>query len=176
MKNIKSIRREYGNSHLSEKNISVDPFAQFENWLSEALDNNILDATSMVLATADKNGIPDARVVLLKEFDHRGFVFFTHYDSPKATQAETSGMVALNFHWPLFSRQVRIKGKIARISQAESEAYFLSRPRESQISTLASQQSSIISSREEFERRIQKLTEEYQGKKFIVRRIGVDTA
>jgi pyridoxamine 5'-phosphate oxidase len=101
---------------------------------------------------------------LLKEFDRNGFVFFTHYNSPKAIQAEKTGVVALNFHWPLFSRQIRIKGKISRISTEESEKYFLSRPKESQINTLASKQSTVIPNRESFEKHIQELTAEYKNK------------
>lgn len=164
MKDIKSIRREYGKKYLNENNISPDPFVQFEHWLEEALENNILDATAMVVSTTDENSWPDARVVLLKEFNSKGFVFFTHYDSPKALQAEKTGVVALNFHWPLFSRQVRIRGRIARISREESEKYFLSRPKESQISTLASKQSSVIPSRESFEKHIEEIRAEYQHK------------
>ena len=162
MIDIKSIRRKYGNQPLNEEGISADPFALFGLWLKEALEKDILDATAMVLATADEHGHPDARVVLLKEFDQNGFVFFTNYNSPKAKQAEKTGAVALNFHWPLFARQIRIKGTISRVSPADSETYFLSRPRESQLITLASKQSSVIENRDTFAKRIQELSEQHQ--------------
>lgn len=164
MKDIKSIRREYGKYELLESSLSPNPFHQFEVWLNEALEQGVLDATAMVLATTDEKGFPDARVVLLKEFDQHGFVFFTHYNSPKAIQAEKTGVVALNFHWPLFSRQIRIKGQIARISTAESETYFLSRPKESQLSTLASKQSTVIPSRKALEQHIKEVAAAYATK------------
>ena len=164
MKKIPSIRREYGNVELRKKNLLPDPFAQFELWFEDAMAADILDVTAMVLATVDEKGLPDARVVLLKEFDEQGFVFFTDYDSPKSIQAEKSGVVALNFHWPALARQVRIKGGIVRVSRQDSERYFSSRPRESQISTLISKQSHVIASREELENHFKETAQAYTGK------------
>jgi pyridoxamine 5'-phosphate oxidase len=138
--------------------------AQFEKWLDEALNVGMLDASAMVLATADEKGWPETRVVLLKSFDQTGFVFFTHYDSPKAKQAEKVGVVALNFYWRELSKQIRIRGQIERVSREESESYFSSRPRGSQISTLASHQSEVITNRDVLEKSIQQLTEQHQGK------------
>jgi pyridoxamine 5'-phosphate oxidase len=164
MKKIQSMRREYGNTELLERDVPPDPFTLFDLWLNQAIDNDIFDASAMVLATVDEKGLPDARVVLLKEYDERGFVFFTHYDSPKAMQAEKSGVVALNFYWRDLTKQIRIKGKIQRVAREESESYFASRPRGSQISTHASKQSSILQNRAELEKKMEQLTANLAGK------------
>jgi len=164
MKKIESIRREYGKTELLEKNMSPDPISQFDIWLKEVLEEKLLDPTAMVLATVDERGFPDTRVVLLKGFDHNGFVFFTDYQSPKAIQAEKNGTVALNFHWREFARQVRIRGQIKRISRHESEMYFSSRPRESQISAVTSNQSAIIASRSELEKHVTEVAKQYHEK------------
>jgi pyridoxamine 5'-phosphate oxidase len=164
MKNIKSIRREYGTDTLSEENMFPDPFKQFELWFTQVLDADLLDATAMVIATVDEKGFPDSRVVLLKEFNQQGFVFYTHYNSPKATHAEKTGVVALNFHWREFARQIRIRGKIQRISRENSQAYFETRPRDSQIATLASHQSCVLDNREVLENEIKKIISQYEGK------------
>jgi pyridoxamine 5'-phosphate oxidase len=164
MKNIQFIRREYGENALYEKDMPADPFIQFEQWFNDAFEEKILDFTAMVLATSDEKGLPDARVVLLKGFDHNGFVFFTDYNSKKSIQAEKTGIVALNFYWRELARQVRIKGNIQRIPRQDSENYFASRPRESQISTLASKQSTVVPSRASLETRVKELSNEYQTK------------
>ncbi len=164
MKEIQFIRREYGKRALLETEMPAEPFTMFESWLKEALEENILDCTAMVLATADENGNPDARVVLLKDFDEHGFVFFTQYTSPKAIQAESRGKVSLNFYWRELSRQVRIKGRIERVSREESEAYFATRPRMSRISSLSTHQSAVIGSREELEKHVKELTDKYEDK------------
>ncbi|EKD54210.1 MAG: hypothetical protein ACD_60C00114G0003 [uncultured bacterium] len=163
MKDLQSIRREYGDHELQEKTMSSDPFQQFETWLKEALEIKSLDPTAMVLSTVDHDGMPDSRVVLLKEFNHDGFIFYTHYKSPKALQAENK-IVALNFHWLELARQIRMRGSIIRISREKSETYFLSRPRESQIAACASKQSAVIASRAELESRMQKIAKQYEGK------------
>lgn len=164
MKDIHSIRRQYGQGHLYEKDASPDPFKQFESWLNVALNSNVLDATAMVLSTIDEQGHPDARVVLLKEFNSKGFVFFTHYNSPKGIQAEKNGFVALTFFWAQYSRQIRIKGNISRITREESVAYFQSRPIASQIGSLTSHQSQVIASLDELEKHYQELAKQYEGK------------
>ena len=165
MTNLHFNRREYGKRELREEHISPDPFIQFEVWLTEALETDILDPTAMVLATVDENGTPDTRVVLLKQFDRNGFVFFTHYESPKAIQAEKIGKVALNFYWSNLARQIRIKGKIERTSREESEIYFSSRSKESQICAVASQQSACIASRLALEKQIEAISHQYDESK-----------
>lgn len=167
MKKIQSIRRQYGNSYLRKVNISTDPFQQFQSWLNEILAADIIDPTAMVLATVDQDGLPDTRIVLLKEFNHEGFVFYTHYDSPKAMQIAHHDKVALNFYWREFSRQIRIRGDVTFTSREESEEYFSSRPRESQIGAIASKQSSVISDRETLELKVKNLTEQYENKEII---------
>lgn len=163
MKNLQSHRREYGQRELREDNISTDPFILFEAWLTEALESSMLDPTAMVLATIDAQGVPDTRVVLLKQFDHHGLVFYTHYDSPKAQQAEKTGLAALNFYWPSLAKQIRIKGNIERTSRADSETYFSSRSRESQICAVASQQSTCVANREALEQSVKHTAERYEG-------------
>jgi pyridoxamine 5'-phosphate oxidase len=162
MKKIQSTRREYGNKELTDEEITVNPFTLFNTWLNQAIESGMLDASAMVLATVDENSKPDSRVVLLKDIDEQGFIFFTHYDSPKAAQAENSGTVALNFYWRELSKQIRIRGHIERISREASETYFASRPRGSQISTLASNQSTVIKNRDDLVKTVAQLTEEYQ--------------
>ncbi|MBV9575841.1 MAG: pyridoxamine 5'-phosphate oxidase [Gammaproteobacteria bacterium] len=161
MKDLQQHRREYGKRELREKSISPDPFVQFEAWLTEALESDILDPTAMVLATVDHQDMPDTRIVLLKQFDHHGLVFYTHYESPKAKQAENTGKVALNFYWSSLAKQIRIRGTIERIAREDSAAYFASRSRESQICAVASQQSTSVANREELERRVKATTAHY---------------
>lgn len=161
---IAAARREYGNCELLEATVSPDPFVQFEHWFQDALNANMVDPNAMTVATVDANGLPDVRVLLLKEFDKNGFVFFTHYRSPKAIQAEKSGHIALNFYWNTFARQVKIKGTIARVSRQESEDYFASRPRNSQICTAASDQSNVITNREALENKVKAAFDYFEGK------------
>ena len=163
MKHADDIRREYGTRELNENNISSNPFTQFEIWFNEAINANITDASAMVLATVDDENIPDTRVVLLKFFDPHGFIFFTHYSSPKAIQAEQNGHVALNFYWAALSRQVRIRGYIERTSREISVEYFQSRPKESQIVTFASNQSAVIPDRDSLNIKVEILAAKYQN-------------
>ncbi|EKD53665.1 MAG: hypothetical protein ACD_60C00162G0020 [uncultured bacterium] len=164
MKPFQPARREYGGRALEEKNMFSDPFQQFDQWMKDIFAMKTPDPTAMVLATVDEKGYPDTRVVLLKEFNQLGFVFYTCYKSPKALQAEAIGVVALNFYWPELARQVRIRGNIERISREESEKYFSSRPRDSQIATTASLQSTILANREELEARVNKARAEWGEK------------
>jgi pyridoxamine 5'-phosphate oxidase len=164
MTNLQSYRREYGKLNLLEKDIPSDPYELFDHWLDEAIEREISDATAMVLATVDLQGYPDTRVVLLKEFDSQGFIFFTHYNSPKGIQMHANTTVALNFYWRQLARQVRIRGKISQVTREESETYFATRPRASQICTLASTQSAVVASREAIEKHVRELTAELEGK------------
>lgn len=148
---IDQIRREYGSLPLNETDIGEHPIEFFEKWLNDAIDKNFPDPTAFNLSTVDENGLPDARIVLLKGILNGQFLFFTHYLSPKALQIDRCPKVAMNFYWAGFSRQVRIKGGIKKASRQETERYFSSRPIESQISTIISHQSKSISSRAELE-------------------------
>lgn len=162
MKDIPIQRREYGNQALDKASVSPNPFIQFERWLKDAAAIIDMDPNAMVLATVDDQGAPDTRVVLLKEFNTDGFVFFTNYNSPKSIQAEKSGHAALNFYWAPLARQVRIKGTIVKTSAVESDAYFASRPRDSQLSAHASEQSAVISSRAELENKLNEIAKKYE--------------
>jgi pyridoxamine 5'-phosphate oxidase len=147
---LRSIRREYRGQPLVESAAAGDPFEQFNRWFEEARTTEP-DATAMTLATATPLGYPSARMVLLKGFDARGFVFYTNYESRKATELERTERAALLFYWPTFERQVRIEGTVVRVPDAESDEYFTSRPLESRWSAAASPQSQPIAGREELE-------------------------
>ena len=147
---VGSLRREYRGEPLTEASASADPFDQFARWFEQARATEA-DPTAMALATATPDGHPSARMVLLKGFDARGFVFYTNYDSRKAGEIEGTHRAALLFYWAGLDRQVRIEGAIARVPDAESDAYFAARPLESRWSAHASPQSRVIESREALE-------------------------
>ena len=140
------IRREYLGEPLDEKHCDVDPFAQFSIWLKQVQDLES-DPTAMVLATAAREGSPSARVVLLKAFDTRGFVFFTNYASRKAREMNDTGRACLLFFWRSVNRQVRINGTVERVTAEESDTYFATRPFDSRVSVYASKQSEVLASR-----------------------------
>jgi pyridoxamine 5'-phosphate oxidase len=160
---IADVRREYARRGLAESAVAADPIAQLQRWLAEAAEADPHDFTSMVLATADRTGRPSARVVLLKGCDERGLVFYTNYESRKGRELAENPRAALVFYWPLFERQVRVEGTVERASREESEAYFHSRPRGSQISAAASRQSAVVSGREVLERAAAELAERLAG-------------
>jgi pyridoxamine 5'-phosphate oxidase len=144
-------------SGLDESLIDRDPIRQFQTWLDDAIAANIPLAEAMTLATATPDGRPAARMVLLKQVDHDGFVFFTNYRSAKARQLDANPFAALVFYWNLLERQVRVEGSVVRTSAEESREYFQTRPRESQIGAWASEQSEVIAGRDVLERRAQEL-------------------
>jgi len=158
-----SSEREF--PELTEKNIDPNPFKQFENWLQRAEAAVPILPNAMTLATATKQGVPSARVVLLKDFDERGFVFYTNYESQKGKELEENAIAALSFYWAELARQVRISGTTSRTTRAESEAYFQTRPIDSRLGAWASNQSEVISGREVLEARMDELLMEYEGKR-----------
>lgn len=162
--NIKDLRQDYRSAFLLEKDVENNPFKQFEKWFSEAVKAQVLEPNAMTLATATKEGVPSARVVLLKEFDDEGFIFFTNYNSSKGKQIENNPKAALTFFWVDLERQVRIEGDITKISIQESEEYFHSRPKGSQIGAIVSPQSEVIPNREFLESNVVILTETYLDK------------
>jgi pyridoxamine 5'-phosphate oxidase len=135
------------NSLLDEHSVVADPFRQFSAWFRDAVDSGVAEPEAMFLATTGKNGIPSGRIVLLKSFDSKGFVFFTNYTSRKGKEIEGNPSVALVFHWKERERQVRITGKAERIPGHESDQYFSTRPIDSRISAMISPQSSVIPGR-----------------------------
>jgi pyridoxamine 5'-phosphate oxidase len=149
---VADLRREYAFARLDEEDVSRDPIAQFSRWFSEALAAEVDEPNAMVLATATPEGAPSARVVLLKGFDERGFVFFTDYRSLKGSELEVNPRAALVFRWTELERQVRITGGTARTSEEESEEYYRSRPAGSRLGAWVSHQSRPIPSRAVLER------------------------
>jgi pyridoxamine 5'-phosphate oxidase len=146
-----------------------DPLILFQSWLDEARAADGLEADAMAVATATAEGEPSVRIVLMKSFDEQGLVFFTNYSSRKGDELEQNPRAALLFHWPALGRQVRIEGPVSRVDRAESEAYARSRPRESQLSALASPQSQVVPDREWLERRVEGLDREHAGAELPVR-------
>ena len=144
-------------SGLDEKEIDPDPIKQFQAWLNDAFAAKIPLAEAMTLATATSDGKPSARMVLLKQVDEKGFVFYTNYRSAKARQLDSNPNAALVFYWNQLERQVRVEGTVTKVSAQESREYFETRPRESQIGAWASEQSEVISSREVLEQRAKEL-------------------
>jgi pyridoxamine 5'-phosphate oxidase len=157
MPHPKHIRVDYGKHALDESHVLADPIAQFARWFDDAVNAKCAEPNAMVVATANSSGVPSARVMLLKGFDEQGFVFFTNYTSKKAADLEKNPHVALVFFWHDLERQVRIEGSIEKVSRQESEVYFYSRPRESQIGAWTSHQSRAIKSRRELEKREKEL-------------------
>ncbi len=144
---VANLRLNYTLNELTEKNVSQNPFLQFEKWFQDALDSQMREPNALVLSTIH-NGKPRSRVVLLKEFTSEGFVFFTNYQSAKGQELSQNPAASMTFFWVDLERQVRIEGKIQKISNAESDAYFWSRPISSQIGAWVSEQSAVIPSRE----------------------------
>jgi len=159
---LAGLRREYSQKSLSRSTVDPDPFEQFAVWMNEALSAEIADPTAMTLATADSDGKPSARVVLLKGVDENGFVFFTNYDSRKASDLISNPVAVLHFFWPDVERQVIVSGTVEKTSREESETYFKTRPRESRISAWASNQSGVIESRKALEERFNAVSEQYK--------------
>lgn len=144
---IAALRSEYVQATLNETDVCADPMDQFRQWLNQAVLSNALEPSAMTLATTSNDGIPSARIVLLKGAD-TGFVFFTNYQSQKGQELDTNPHAAILFFWPELERQVRIQGSVVQLSNEESNAYFVTRPRESQIGAWSSKQSTVVTSRE----------------------------
>lgn len=145
---LRDIRTNYQKFELTEESVDKDPFQQLNLWLKEAISGKAPDPTAMILSTIDQDGNPESRVVLLKELTPEGLIFFTNYSSKKGQQISVNQHVSVVFFWAETERQIRIKGIAEKITDAESEAYFLSRPVESQLGAWASEQSQIIESRQ----------------------------
>ena len=161
---VAGLRENYTRAGLAEADVVPDPVAQFRAWFEEALAANLHEPNAMTLATATPDGRPSARVVLLKGFDERGFVFYTNYKGRKARELEANPYAALGFYWGELERQVRIEGRVNRLSEEESDAYSASRPRGSRLGAWASEQSRPVESREVLEARLRALEKEYEGR------------
>lgn len=160
---VADLRKEYTLQGLKETDVDANPFKQFQTWFSQALQAQLPEPNAMTVATIGSDGKPSARIVLLKDFDENGFVFYTNYDSNKGQQLAKNPWAALVFWWPELERQVRIEGPVEKVSAQESDTYFHSRPIGSQIGAWVSEQSQVISGREVLENRLQELTAKYEG-------------
>lgn len=159
---IADLRLDYSRASLSEHEVSADPITQFAHWFEQARAADIPEANAMSLATVAANGRPSSRIVLIKEFNQDGFVWFTNYDSRKGQELQQSPYAALLFHWVELERQVRIEGLVEKISATESEAYFDSRPLASRLGAIASDQSKVIASRELLEQRFNDVAQQQE--------------
>jgi len=164
MSSIADIRKDYQLQSLLEKDIEKNPINQFSTWWNQAIESQIDEVNAMTLATVDANHKPSARIVLLKEFNENGFVFFTNYNSKKGLDMLSNKNVALVFFWKELERQVRIEGKVEKVSGDISDTYFNSRPEMSRIGAWASPQSTVIPSREILETNFQQYQTEFEKK------------
>ncbi|GEN24549.1 pyridoxine/pyridoxamine 5'-phosphate oxidase [Halomonas cupida] len=162
-RDIADIRRDYEGGSLDESRVPADPLTMFDEWFALARATDPDDANAMTLATVDSQGFPHARVVLLKGFDQRGMVFFTNYNSHKGSELANVPQAALTFWWPQLARQVRIEGSVEQVSEAESDEYFASRPRGSQLGAWIATQSVVIPDRNWIEERQQRFEQAYEG-------------
>ena len=153
---LKNMRLNYEKSSIDFNNLFDNPFSFFSLWMNDAI-NVVKEANAFVLSTVSNNNIPSSRVVLLKHFDQNGFVFYTNYESDKSIDISNNQFVSLNFYWPNLERQVRISGKANRISAEKSDEYFKSRPKESKIGAVLSQQSKEIDLKYDFSETFQSL-------------------
>jgi len=161
MKSIADLRKEYSTGGLSEADAGDDPFALFHLWFGQAVASGLPEPNAMTLATCTLEGVPSARIVLLKALDERGFTFFTNYDSRKGHEIAANPRVAVVFPWHPLERQVRVEGVVEKVTPAESDEYYMKRPLGSRLGAWASAQSAVIPGREFLERRHAELTAQY---------------
>ena len=158
---IADIRKDYKLKSLEERFVEASAIDQFTNWWNDALDSNIDEVNAMTLATASKEGIPSARIVLLKDYDANGFVFFTNYNSKKGKDIAENNHVTLLFFWKELERQVNISGTIEKLDNAANDEYFFSRPVGSRIGAWSSPQSSVIENRQVLEANAEKYKDQF---------------
>jgi len=158
---IADLRNDYALRRLDETDVDADPFKQFHAWLAEAIEAQVPEPTAMTLATVDAPGRPSARIMLLKALDERGFVFYTNFESRKGAELASRPLAALTFFWKELERQVRIEGAVEKVSAAEADEYFASRPLGSRIGAWASTQSATIESRAWLEARVKAAEVQY---------------
>jgi len=158
---IADLRKEYSQASLSETDVDPDPTIQFKKWFDEAIAANLPEPNAMSVATVGGNGRPSSRILLIKEFDQRGFTWFSNYASRKGRELEQNRFAALLFHWIELERQVRIEGSVERITAQESDAYFQSRPLKSRLGAIASAQSAPIMDRQGLEQLFKEAERQY---------------
>lgn len=165
MNKVADLRQNYTLAGLEEADTDPNPIKQFAAWFEQALSAQLPEPNAMTLATANADGQPSARMVLLKDYDEQGFVFYTNYNSLKGQQLSTNTWAALVFWWAELERQVRIEGKVEKLSPQESDTYYYSRPIDSQLGAWVSDQSQVISSRDVLDQRLEQLKAQYARKK-----------
>lgn len=156
-------RMSYEQGELDERLLSADPLHQFELWMHAAIEARVPEPNAMALATASGGGEPDVRIVLLRGYDAGGFCFYSNYESAKGRELAANPRAALNFYWAELERQVRISGRVERLSQEQSAAYFATRPRGHQLGAWASRQSEVVASREALERALAEVEGRFPG-------------
>jgi len=161
---VRNKRVDYGASELRRNDLAESPVEMFRIWFDQVEGMHPFESTAMTLSTANKDGKPSSRVVLLKGYDENGFVFYTNYESRKGREIEENPYGSLNFYWPSQERQIRINGKLRKVSRSRSEKYFHSRPLRSQIAALASNQSGVIENRDVLKKKFDELEKEFEGK------------
>ncbi len=169
LKTLGQIRRDYSQGSLLEDHIPAHPIEMFSGWLQYAIDQNIPDANAMNLATLDMDGFPTSRIVLLREANAAGLSFYTNYLSAKGQEIEKLPRGSVNFFWSTLERQIRVRGYFEKLPAQESDAYFASRPRSSQLGAWASPQSSVISSRAALEHKMAEMTVQFASDEHIPR-------
>lgn len=167
LEDIENLRKEYSASTLDVGDVNEDPLLQFGNWFGEAMAAQLPEPNAMILATSTPDGMPSARTVLLKAADEQGFVFYTNYESRKGKVLERNPRAALVFLWLELQRQVRVEGLIEKVGREESEAYFISRPKGSQIGAWVSPQSQPIAGRDILEAKTIELERQYAGAEYL---------
>jgi pyridoxamine 5'-phosphate oxidase len=160
---LAGLRREYETEGLRRADLHPDPIEQFTTWFSTAVNTGLPDANAIALATATPDGKPSVRIVLLKGFDQGGFVFFTNYQSDKGRELVANSQAAFVIYWVQLERQIRVAGRVEKTSRAESQVYFHSRPRGSQLGAWVSHQSEVIDARRILEARLAEMTERFAG-------------
>lgn len=169
MADLTQLRQEYAQRALQIENTAADPITQFEQWFAEAREAEVDEPNAMTLATAASDGRPSARIILLKGVDEQGFAFYTNYESRKARELAQNPWAALTFLWLPLERQVRVEGRVHRLSDDESDAYFQRRPRGSQLGAWASPQSRVVDGREALVERLETVRQQYAGADVVPR-------
>ena len=162
-KELERLRREYKREQLDESLLPDDPLMLLKTWIEEAIKSGNMDPSAMTLSTLDENNSPSSRIVLLKKIDQNRLIFFTSYGSRKAREIQNNSGVAAHFYWPEMERQVKISGIAEKVKDSDSDLYFRSRPRESQISAWASPQSEVVADRDYLEQRYREYLEKFEG-------------
>ena len=161
---ISQLRYDFSKQTLDESEVNTNPIIQFESWFKEAVEAQVLSPNAMVVSTASKDAVTTARVLLLRNFDEKGFVFYTNHNSKKGNQIDHNPHVALTFFWPELERQIRIEGTVDKQTDEESDEYFVVRPEGSKLGAWASQQSSVVESRAVMDAKFKEMQNHFRGK------------